>query len=157
MSLMHDYAGLESLPLKLMVVAVVASLSIIPAAEALNGMRTREFIRKAELQLAAIVACVETLTVNGPGNIRTLSIDLRSEGSTGFSRMTIGDAKDGANVSSIILELRGGAFIIKTVDRPPAWIRSSSGESLQVSSPLIDLRMSSLLDGEEEYVLVEAC
>jgi hypothetical protein len=157
MSLRCDNAGLESLPLKLMVVAVVASLSIIPAAEALNGMRTREFIRKAELQLATIVACVETLTVEGPGNVRTISLDFRGEGTVGFSRLTIGDAKDGANVSSIILELRSGAFIIKMADQPPAWMCSSAGRSLQISSPVLDLRMSSHLSDQTDYVLVEAC
>jgi hypothetical protein len=140
-----------------MVVAVVASLSIIPAAEALDGMRTREFIRKAELQLATIVACVETLTVEGPGNVRTISLDFSGDGRVGFSHLTIGDAKDGANVSSIILELRSGALIIKMADQPPVWMCSSAGISLQTSSPVLDLRMSSLLSDQTDYVLVEAC
>jgi len=156
MSLRCDNAGLESLPLKLMVVAVVASLSIIPAAEALDGMRAREFIRKAELQLATIVACVETLTVEGPGNVRTISLDFSGDGRVGFSHLTIGDAKDGANVSSIILELRNGALIIKMADQPPVWMCSSAGISLQISSPVLDLRMSSLLSNQTDYVLVEA-
>lgn len=151
-----DNAGLESLPLKLMVVAVVASLSIIPAAEALDGLRTREFFRKAELQLSRIVACAETLAVEGPGNIRTISLDFSGEGTVGFSRLTIGDAIDGANVSSIILELRNGAYLIKMADQPPAWMRSSSGGSLRISSPVLELRMSSLLSDQTVYVLVEA-
>jgi hypothetical protein len=156
MSLRCDDAGLESLPLKLMVVAVVASLSIIPAAEALDGMRTREFIRKAELQLATIVACVETLTVEGPGNVRTISLDFSGDGGVGFSHLTIGDAKDGANVSSIILELRSGALIIKMADQPPVWMCSSAGIGLQIGSPVLDLRMSSLLSDQTDYILVEA-
>jgi hypothetical protein len=157
MSIRCDYAGLESLPLKLMVVAVVASLSIIPAAEALDGMRTREFIRKAELQLATVVACAETLTVEGPGSVRTISLDFSGEGTVGFSCLTIGDVEDGANVSSIILELRSGAFIIKMVDQPPAWMCSAAGRSLQISSPVLDLRMSAILSDQTEYILVEVC
>jgi hypothetical protein len=157
MRLRRDDAGLESLPLKLMVVAVVASLSIIPAANALDGMRAREFIGKAELQLATIVVCAETLTVDGPGNVRTIPLDFRGEGRVGFSRLTIGDAEDGANVSSIVLELRSGAFIIKLADQPPVWMRSAAGKSLQISSPVLDLRMSALLSNQTIYVLVEVC
>jgi len=155
MSLRCDNAGLESLPLKLMVVAVIASLSIIPASEALNGMRTRDFVRKAELQLATIVGCVETLAVEGPGNVRTISLDFRSEGTVGFLRLSIGDEKGGANVSSIILELRSGSRIIRTVDQPPAWMCSSSGRTLQTDSPIFELRMSSLLSNQTGYILVE--
>jgi hypothetical protein len=157
MSLRRDDAGLESLPLKLMVVAVVASLSIIPAAEALDGMRTREFARKAGLQLATVVACAETLTVEGPGNVRTISLDFSGDGAVRFSRLIIGDAKDGANVSSVILELRSGAFVIRMADQPPAWMCSSTGGGLQISSPVLDLRMSSLLSDQTEYILVEVC
>ncbi len=155
MSLSHDHAALESLPLKLLVVAVVASLSIIPAAEALEGMRTHEFIRKAEAQLAEIVACAEILMVNGPGNVRTISLDFSVDGKAGFSHLTLGDTKDGANCSSVILELRNGAHMIRTADQPSAWLSSANGSGLEISSPVFDLRMSALLLEQRPYILVE--
>jgi hypothetical protein len=157
MSFQGDIGGLESLPLKLMVVAIVASLSIVPAAEALEGMRTREFFRKAELQLATIVASVETLVVGGPGNVRTVSLDFRGDGKVRFSSLAIGDARDGANISSIILELASGALMVRMADQPPAWMCSSAGDRLLITSPTVDLRMSSCLSDEINYVLVEVC
>lgn len=148
--------GLESLPLKLMVVAVVASLSIIPAAEALDGMRAREFMKRTDLQLAQIIACAETLMVNGPGNVRTISLDFSGEGAVGFSHLSVGDVRGGPNASSIVLVLRNGGFLVRMADQPPVWMCSPSGTSLEISSPVLDLRMSSRISGETEFVVVEA-
>lgn len=157
MSIRKDDSGLESLPLKLMVIAVVASLSIVPASQALDGLRTREFARKAELQLAVIASCAEVLALHGPGNIRTISADFGDQGADESFHLTIGDARNGTNASCIILETRNGRLIVKTLERPPVWLCSPEGTSLEIDSPVFNLRMSAQLADRCSYVLVEVC
>jgi len=156
MSLRTDRRGLESLPLKLMIIAVVASLSIVPAAEALDNLRNRDFANRVELQLDGMVSTAQFLAIGGPGGVRTISLDFTSEGGVAFERMIIGDGEGRANMSSIVLRFTNGAVMIKTCSDPPVWMRTKEGQGLLIESPHSDLRMSAQIDGRTEYVLVEA-
>jgi len=155
MTLRADHTGLESLPLKLMIVAVVASLSIIPAAEALENLRDRDFVNRVGLQLDRIVSTAQLLAIGGPGGARTIRLDFTGEGSLAFERIVIGDA-EGANMSSVVLRFTNGAVMIKTCTDPPAWMRTKEGSGLLIESPFSELSMSAQIDGRTEYILVEA-
>ena len=155
MHIASDDQGLESLPLKLMVVAIVASLSIIPAADALDNLRARDFARRADLQLAQVVSCAELLTVAGPGNVRTISLDFSGHGKERFSRLLIGDALDGPNRSSVILELREGDLMVRSANQPPAMLCSPQLKCLEIDSLATEIRMTSVRSGEGTHVIVE--
>ena len=94
-----------------MIVAIVASLSIIPAGQALEGMRNRDFFRKAELQLQTIISTAEILAINGPGNVRTIALDFSGGGSVRFERLLIGDTRGGANMTCVILTTTSGGAL----------------------------------------------
>jgi hypothetical protein len=155
MSLRTDSRGLESLPLKLMIIAVVASLSIVPAAEALNNLRNKDFVNRAELQLDTIVSTAQLLAVGGPGGVRTMELDFASEGSIAFERLVIGDGEGRANMSSVVLRFTNGAVMIKTCSDPPVWLRTKDDRGLVIDSPRLGLRMSAQIDGRTEYIRVE--
>ncbi len=155
MHLARDDHGLESLPLKLMVVAIVASLSIIPAAEAMDSLRVRDFMRRADTQLAQLVSCAEMLTIDGPGNVRTFSLDFSGHGKERFSRLMIGDSPDGPNRSSVILELRGGGFIVRSACNPPARMCSTDKGCLVLDSPVSEIRMTNIRWDNGTYIVVE--
>ncbi len=155
MHLARDVQGLESLPLKLMVVAIVASLSIIPAAEALDSLRVRDFMRRADMQIAQLVSCAEMLTIDGPGNVRAFSLDFSGHGKERFSRLMIGDSLDGPNRSSVVLELRGGGFIVKSALNPPAWMCSADLGCLELDSPVSKIRMTNVRSDNGTYIVVE--
>ncbi len=157
MPIASDDRGLESLPLKLMVVAIVASLSIIPATEALDSLRGKDFERRAEVQLAQIVSCAKLLAVDGPGNVRSIALDFSGQGRERFSRLLVGDALDGRNSSSVVLELCGGGVIIRSVDQPPARLCSSQGGRLEISSPITGIRMTSVRADNSIFIVVEEC
>src|SRR5512137_3042702 len=116
MSITKDCSGLESLPLKLMIVAIVAALSILPAADALSTLKNRDFLQRAESQLARIAATAEGLAISGPGNVRTISVDLSSDGSTRFYQLVLGDDADGSNASALVLELSTGSRMIRMLE-----------------------------------------
>ncbi len=156
MGLRHDCAGLESIPLKLMIVAVVASLSVIPASQALQGFENRDFVRRAGLGLEMIISTAQILTIEGPGSVRTISLDLRGEGSLKPDRLTIGDREGGPNTSSAVLRLSNCAIIARFAQDPPAMIIGPGRSALVTNSLALDLRMSAMLGNRSVYVLVEA-
>ncbi len=156
MSLRMDSRGLESLPLKLMIVSVVASLSIIPAAQALENMRTKDFINRIELQLDRIVSSAELLAINGPGGVTTVELDFSSQSRLSFDCLMIGDRDGGPNMSSVVLRFSNRAVMIESSSDPPVWFRTEDARSLIVDAPRFDLRMSAQIDGRTEFILVEA-
>ena len=155
LSLRMDHEGLESLPLKLLVVAVVASVSIVPASRALELFENREFVLRAEAQIEQIVGEAQRISINGPGNVRTLSIDLYSKSEVRFSRLTLGDREGGPNMSSAIIELSNGGRVVSSAEDFSLWIRTPDGNALTTTSPIFDLRLSCILDGASTCVVAE--
>lgn len=155
MSLKDDREGLESLPLKLMIVAIVATMSVVPASQALEGFRNRDFVARAQFELESVISAAQTLTMEGPGSVRTLHLDFRGDGSMAFGRLSIGDSRGGANMSSVVLRMIGGGVLARTATEPAVWMTSISLASLIVESPTCDLRLSARLDGMTPYVLAE--
>jgi len=155
MRLRHDRSGLESLPLKLMIVAVVASLSIIPASEALDGLRVRDFARKAELQLDLVIGTAQVVGIEGPGSVRTLDFDLDGGTRMRFASLSIGDHRGGANMSSVVLRLVGGGSTVRSASNPPVWMTGLDGESLVIDTPRFKLTLSCVLDNRTCSILLE--
>ena len=151
----RDCAGLESLPLKLMIVAIVASLSIIPAAQALESMKNRDLFRKAEIQLGMIISSAEILAINGPGNIKTIALDFSGGGSLKFERLFIGDARDGANMTCVILRTTSGGAMIKSANEPAVWMTSPNQQRLEISVPTFNLRLTSMIMDSTTFVQAE--
>lgn len=151
----NDRDALESLPLKLMIVALVASLSVIPAGQALESFRNRDFAARAQIELETIISAAQALMIDGPGSVRTLHIDFRGDGSLCFGWLSIGDLRGGPNMSSAVLHMSRGAILSRTATEPAVWITSPSRSSLTVDSPRCDLRLSAILEGRTAFVLVE--
>jgi len=145
MHLNADVAGLESLPLRLMIVAVVASMSVVPAARMLDTLEDKEFVDRAKLQLENIVAAAQLLSVEGPGGVRTLSLDFSGRGDLRFRSLVLGGESGSANMSSVQLLLSSGSRILRTATAPEVWLVSPEGAALEVSSPVFELRLSALL------------
>lgn len=140
-----------------MIVAIVASLSIIPAAQALEGMKNRDFLRKAELQLEWITSSAEILAINGPGNVRTISLDFSGGSSVRFERLVVGDARNGANMTCVILSFDSGGRLIRTAGEPAVWLTSLDQKGLEISVPIFDLRLTSVLIDSTAFVQAEVC
>jgi hypothetical protein len=155
MNLRHDRSGLESLPLKLMIVAVVASLSIIPASEALDSLRVRDFARKTELQLDLIIGTAQVVGIEGPGSVRTLDLDLDGGTRRRFASLSIGDHRGGANMSSVVLRFVGGGSTVRSAFDPPVWMTGPDGESLVIDTPIFKLKLSCVLDNRTCSILLE--
>ena len=156
MVLRSDHDGLESLPLKLMIVAAVASLSIVPASEALDNMRIKDLLNRAELQLDSLISTAKLLATGGPGGARTVQLDFTSDCRLAFERIVIGDGKGGPNMSSIVLSFTNGAVMVKTCLDPSVWMRDGDGHELVIESACSEVRLSAQVDGSAMFILAEA-
>ncbi len=155
MAFKDDRDALESLPLKLAIISVVASLSVVPAGQALESFRNRDFVNRAQLELESIISTAQVLMLEGPGAVRTIHIDLASAGRLDFHTLVIGDAKGGPNMSAVILVLTSGGTLVRIAAEPEVWLRGSDGGALTITSSRFDLRLSTQLVDHAAFVLVE--
>ncbi len=155
MSLGRDTRGLESLPLKLIIVAVVATMSIVPAADALNSLRDKDFIRRAEAQLDELVWTAEVVSMEGPGSSRKVSLDFGSDGRLAFDRLTLGDHRDGPNSTAVVLTLSTGASLVRIADMPLAPMGGPDGEAVVLCSTSATLVLQCVADEDGHRILLE--
>ncbi len=148
MTIRTDRDAVGALPLRLLVVAVVAGLSVVPAAGALQTLQDRSFLDRCAVQLESMVSTAQVVSLEGFGSMRTIDFDFRSGGSLGMNRLVIGGGWMDPTVSSVILELSSGRKLICSADEPFVWLATESHECLETSSPLFTLSLTaSRLDG----------
>ncbi len=151
----RDDEALESLPMRLIVVAVAAAMSIIPAAEALETLQDRDFVSRARLTMDNLVGVAQMLSMQGPGAARTVDVDLSSEGGLRALGLRVGDVPGGAYASAVTIELSSGASLLRLAQEPPVAMVSSEGGTLVVEAERFTLRMETALLGDERVVTVE--
>lgn len=155
MSISEDRDALESLPLRLLIVAVVAAMSVVPAAEALEAMEDREFVSRAGIAMDKLAITAQALSMQGPGASRTVEVDMSSAGSLKAVRLTVGDEPDGPCAGALVLDLSSGAKIIRLVQDPPVTMTSPAGLGLVVGSDRFSLRMLACIISGESVIMVE--
>ena len=142
MTLAFDRRALEALPLRLLVIAVVAGLSIIPASDALDSLKNRSFLQRCEMQLELTIRTSQMMSLEGYGAVRTVKLDFRSDGSLRMDSLTIGGAWGQPGMSSVIMELSSGNRLIRTSLEPVIWMASADGGELCVGSDMFALRLT---------------
>lgn len=155
MTVVHDCDALESLPLKLLIVAVVAALSVAPAMDALEDMRDKTFLSRATAQLDRIANTAEVLSVEGPGAARTLSLDFSSSGSLRMFALTVGDECGGDAMMCAVLRLNSGASLVRYADDPPAWLCDPCGEELVVYTEVFELSLRAVFEEDALRIVAE--
>jgi hypothetical protein len=155
MRISQDQRAVEALPLRILIIAIIAAVSIVPAADALESLRQSEFLKRAEHQLDVIISTAETLVMEGPGSARTLALDFSSYGRARFSLLVLGDALGGPGMARVMLTLSTGSKMLSIADNPPVWIRGVGGSGLIIQTPVFDLRLECTLDGGMDYVLAQ--
>jgi len=154
--LFHDTRALEALPLRLLVIAIAAGLSIVPAAEALESLRDRSFLQRCEVQLDAIIGTCQIISMEGYGSVRTMSLNFGSEGRLRMASLMIGDSWAEPGMTSVVLELTSGGRMIRTASEPAVWITSTNHEGLRIDSESFSLRLAVGYSSSVPVVVCEA-
>jgi len=82
-------------------------------------------------------------------------LDFSSGGSVRFSRLVLGDSREGPGVCCVLLELNTGARMVSFVDEPPVRMCSPEGTRLVVERPVFDMTLRSSLWNGEPVVVAE--
>ena len=155
LQLRTDARAVESLPLRLLVVAVVAGLSIVPAAGALDALRDRSFLDRCSVQLRTIVSTAELVAMEGIGAKRSMRVDLTSDGTLRATELEIGGGPGEPTRSSAILELSSGRLLICQADEPFTWLASPAYERLVTRSTAFTLVMTASESEGQRLVVCE--
>ena len=155
MTLACDGDALESLPLRLMIVAVVAGMSIAPAAEALKTLANQGFIQRCEAELDGLIRSSQSVLMEGSGSSRVLGLDFASEGSMYVEMVAIGGERGGPYMACVMLLLSNGNSIIRSATAPPVWLASSDLGRLEVRSERFDLSLTWELQDSGPVIICE--
>ena len=141
MPLVRDLYALEALPLRLLIIAIVAGLSIMPAADVLESLRDRSFIQRCELQLDTMMRTAQAISIEGLGAVRTVHLDFTSDGRLQMASLTVGDEWGKPCMTSIVLELSSGGRMVRTAMQPAIWLTSEGRDGLCIMAEAFDLRL----------------
>jgi len=155
MSLAGDRRAVEEIPLRLMIVAVVVAMSVLPAAQALETLKTREFIARASQQLDEIARTAEVLSIEGPGSVRTLSLDFTSSGRVEIDSFQMGGSSEGPNSTAIVLRLSNGGILVRSMSGDSLPVSAKDSQGLQTSAARFDLRVSVQYERGVTWILAE--
>ena len=156
MTLHPDCHALEALPLRLLIIAVVACLSVVPASDALESLKDKAFLQRCETQLEMAIRTSQMISMEGYGAARTLQLDFRSEGDLRMRSVTMGGGWGEPCMSSAILELSSGGKLIRTALEPAVWMATEDGTGLTMRAEMFVLRLTSASVEQGPMVLCEA-
>ena len=130
MRLTRDDNGLESLPLRLMIVAVVAGMSIAPAAEALKTLTSQSFLQRCEAELEGLIRSSQSVLMEGAGSSRMLGLNLASDGHVRVEMVAIGGERGSPYMACVMLHLSNGNSIIRSAIAPPVWLNAPASHDI---------------------------
>jgi hypothetical protein len=144
-----DAKGLEGLPLKLLIVLLLISISSPVVFQSLQYHERTVTVETLRTMGEKIRSAVLSAYVAGPGNVRTVEVAIPVSSHDGQGWMEIGGP--GESIESLSIRCWVGDHIIGTVyvSDPPVRMTSQSGNAVTIHSPGAHLEVSCVeLDGE---------
>jgi hypothetical protein len=113
MSILHDEAGVEGIPLKLIIVLVIVAITVPVAWKGLESYDRSQTESNLVLEIDFLAANIKQVYLNGVGNARNVEVDFSDGMMTSVERIEIGDSEQGV-WSSIRykLEHKGSQFVL---------------------------------------------
>jgi hypothetical protein len=103
----RDEAGVEGIPLKLIIVLVIVAITVPFAWKGLESYDRSQTETNLVMEIDFLAANIKQVYLNGMGNARDVDVDFSSGFVTSVERIEIGDSEDGV-WSSIRYKLGGG-------------------------------------------------
>ncbi|MFH0815608.1 MAG: hypothetical protein V1934_02155 [Methanobacteriota archaeon] len=132
MRIRPESGGLEGLPLKIAIVAVVVAIS---SPIIYGSLRTYEMAKlegQMDTEASAIAELAKLLYVGGPGNVQQLIVNLRGGVTASADYMLVGDTPDGAYESCIRYRVKGLAERTLLVESPNVPLYGAGGTSFKM-------------------------
>jgi hypothetical protein len=143
-----DQRGIEGMPLKLLLTSLLISLTLPCVLGALQGYERSTLVVELKLVVQKIRSAAISAYLAGPGNVRTVSIDLDGVGSC----ITLGGRPGSDNSTVIRYYLQGSEMGSAFLLEPEVSIVSERGDQLRIEGPRAELRLECVAEGEATYV-----
>ena len=124
--------GLEGLPLKLAIVAVVMAISSPIIYGSLRAYEAAKLEGQMGSEASAIAEMSKLLYVGGPGNAQPLTVNLRGGVTSSAEYMLVGDVPNGTYESCIRYRVRGLAEKTLLIESPNIPLQGIGGVPLKM-------------------------
>lgn len=151
-----DRRGLEGMPLKLLIMSLLVSLTlpvVMGSVESYERSTARSMVIK---EAERLVSEIEEVMSAGEGNRRIVSISLPAAADRFHLALEAGDAIGGTASMTVRCTRDGIAFITLAPEAPPARITSADGQSLRLQSGEHRISVECVRDEGRTVAVLEA-
>lgn len=149
-----DRRGIEGMPLKLMLIGLMVSLSLPAVIGSLDSYE--ESVAKTSLRTSAeeLAAAATEVFVAGEGNVRTLTVEFSPSASRGDGRIEVGGPLSGAASLGVRCMYGGAVFHTAYMSDPPVRLVTAGG-TLSVGPGPTEIALSCVRTDGRLVVLAE--
>ena len=134
MPLSCDCRGIEGVPIKLLIVAIVLAITVPLIFSALRGFDRARVEQDLEAELEEFVSMVQVIYTSGPGNSVTIEFDIPGGAFTRVETVSFGDVPGGSMSSVIRYRLQGRAESWMVLENPNVPMTGLDNVPLEVAS-----------------------
>ncbi|MDD1769502.1 MAG: hypothetical protein LUO79_00280 [Methanomassiliicoccales archaeon] len=146
-----DRRGIEGMPLKLLLTSLLISLTLPTVLGSLQGYDRATKVEELKVAVQKIRSAALSAYLAGPGNVRTVPIDLDLGGKSQAS-ITLGGRPGTSNSTVIRYFLQGSEMGSVFLLEPKVSIVPEDGESLKIDGSITNLRLECVYNGGATYV-----
>jgi len=151
-SITDDLRGLEGLPLKLLMVVLLASLSMPLFMGTLDSYMEELSIRGIEAEIDKVEETALSAFLGGPGSVRIVTVALSDR--TGENVIVIGGPR-GSPESHAVRFHAAGVVKWRYLDTVPIEISTKDDGPISLTSPGASLRFECISHGDEMWLMAE--
>jgi len=140
-----DGAGIEGLPLQLLIVAIVMGITVPVVYAGLDAYDHGQVQRRIEGELLRLTHAAQQYSIAG-GGAETLALDLRGGSFTSLEYVWIGDRPGGPFTNVVRYRISGEGEQAIVVDRPTVSMSGPSGTTLVLGAGTIEIHLEVLED-----------
>jgi len=145
MSMRSDGAGIEGLPLQLLIVAIVMGITVPVVYAGLDAYDHGQVQRRIEGELLRLTHAAQQYSIAG-GGAETLALDLRGGSFTSLEYVWIGDTPGGPFANVVRYRISGEGERAIVVDRPTVSMSGPDGTTLVLGAGTIEIHLEVLDD-----------
>ena len=149
MSLSCDSRGIEGVPIKLLIVAIVLAITGPLIFSALMSFDRARVEQGLEAELDEFVSTVQVIYTSGPGNSVTIEFDIPSGTFTRVETVCFGDVPGGSMSSVIRYRLQGRAESLMVLESPNVPMIGLDNVPLEIASGRYDILAECLVTDQD--------
>lgn len=132
MRLWQNTLGIEGVPLKLMIVAIILAITVPLIFSSLRAYDFSRVEQELIAELDEFVATVRMIYTSGPGNSALIMFDVPEGSFAKVECVRMGDALGGTMSSVVGHQLRGRQEVLRLIENPNVPLTSSDNDTLEL-------------------------